>query len=107
MLQDGSPDRDVEFATNVNGLLQDPDYDLQWNAPTTSATASQASTSTAAVPQAPSYVVFLLVLPCHDAIYADQPPAVVQTSKLPLSRLLRLSRRWRLWLVHRQHQQVG
>ena len=70
MLQDGSPDRDVEFATNVNGLLQDPDYDLQWNAPTTSTTASQASTSTAAVPQASSYVVFLLVLPCHDIIYA-------------------------------------
>lgn len=105
MLQDASPDRDVEFATNVDGLLQDPDYDLQWNVPST--TAPQASTSTAAVPQASSYAVFLLVLPCHDTIYADQPPAVVQTSKLPPSRLLRLSRRWHLWLVHRQRQQVS
>ena len=106
MLQDGSPDRDVEFATNVNGLLQDPDYDLQWNVPTTSTTAPQASTSTAAVPQASSYVGFLLVLPFHD-IYADQPPAVVQTFKLPPSRLLHLSLRWRLWLVHSHRQQVS
>ncbi|KIK07968.1 hypothetical protein K443DRAFT_672850 [Laccaria amethystina LaAM-08-1] len=54
-MQDASPDRDVEFATNVNGLLQDPDYDLQWNVPITSTTAPQASTSTAAaVPQASS-----------------------------------------------------
>jgi len=54
-MQDASPDRDVEFATNVNGRLQDPDYDLQWNVPITSTTAPQASTSTAAaVPQASS-----------------------------------------------------
>lgn len=50
---------------------------------------------------------FSVSLPCHDTIYVDQPPAVVQTSKLPPSKLLRLSRRWRLCLVHRQRQQVS
>jgi len=41
-MQDASSARDEEFAENVNGLLQDPDYELVWN----SSRISQASSST-------------------------------------------------------------
>jgi len=44
--QDASTARDVEFAENLNGLLQDPEYDMRWNIPIAS-TGPQASTSTA------------------------------------------------------------
>ncbi|KAF5315078.1 hypothetical protein D9619_007295 [Psilocybe cf. subviscida] len=44
-MQDASDARDAEFVANVNGLLEDPDYDCQWNVPVTEA--SQASTSAA------------------------------------------------------------
>ncbi|KIM43390.1 hypothetical protein M413DRAFT_444214 [Hebeloma cylindrosporum] len=47
-LQDASTARDEEFTSNVNGLLQDPEYDLQWNVPISSAAHPQASTSAAA-----------------------------------------------------------
>ena len=26
-------DRDREFAENLDGMLQDPDYDIRWNVP--------------------------------------------------------------------------
>jgi 26S proteasome regulatory subunit N13 len=35
--QDASSSRDSEFIENLNGLLQDPDYDLRWTIPITSA----------------------------------------------------------------------
>lgn len=31
--QDASTDRDREFAENLDGMLQDPDYDIRWNVP--------------------------------------------------------------------------
>ncbi|KDR82733.1 hypothetical protein GALMADRAFT_238237 [Galerina marginata CBS 339.88] len=46
-MQDASPARDAEFTENVNGLLQDPDFDLRWNIPISSG-GPEASTSTAA-----------------------------------------------------------
>jgi len=46
-MQDASSARDAAFTENVNGLLQDPDFDLRWNIPIAS-TAPEASTSTAA-----------------------------------------------------------
>ncbi|KAF8158332.1 proteasome complex subunit Rpn13 ubiquitin receptor-domain-containing protein [Crassisporium funariophilum] len=52
-MQDASSDRDTEFALNVNGLLQDPEYDCVWNIPITSST-QRASSSTAAQPAASS-----------------------------------------------------
>ena len=31
--QDASSDRDREFSENLDGMLQDPDYDIRWNVP--------------------------------------------------------------------------
>ncbi|TFK28017.1 adhesion regulating molecule [Coprinopsis marcescibilis] len=49
-MQDASSARDEEFARNVNGLLQDSDYELQWSADgaesSTQGAQPQASTST-------------------------------------------------------------
>ncbi|KAH9480471.1 26S proteasome regulatory subunit RPN13 [Psilocybe cubensis] len=42
-MQDASFARDTEFANNVNGLLQDPEYELRWG----TSNAPQASTSSA------------------------------------------------------------
>ncbi|KAJ3515388.1 hypothetical protein NLJ89_g1787 [Agrocybe chaxingu] len=44
--------RDAEFAENVNGLLQDPEYDMRWSDPSASATGTQTSTSTITQPAA-------------------------------------------------------
>ncbi|KAJ7505428.1 adhesion regulating molecule [Mycena galericulata] len=44
-MQDASAARDDEFVTNVNGLLEDPEYSLVWNTASSSASQSQASTS--------------------------------------------------------------
>ena len=30
-MQNAASQRDEEFAKNLNGLLQDPDYELEWN----------------------------------------------------------------------------
>ncbi|CAA7261356.1 unnamed protein product [Cyclocybe aegerita] len=49
-MQDASSARDAEFAENVNGLLQDPEYDMRWSDPSASAAGPQASTSTTAQP---------------------------------------------------------
>ena len=43
--QDASSDRDAEFIENLNGLLQDPDYDLRWTIPITLTSQPQASSS--------------------------------------------------------------
>ncbi|PFH53947.1 hypothetical protein AMATHDRAFT_136103 [Amanita thiersii Skay4041] len=52
-MQDASSARDEEFANNLNGMLQDPDYRLVWN---TNLSNSQPQASTSARPQASSYV---------------------------------------------------
>ena len=31
--QDASTNRDREFAENLDGMLQDPEYDIRWNVP--------------------------------------------------------------------------
>ena len=31
--QDASTNRDREFAENLDGMLQDPDFDIRWNVP--------------------------------------------------------------------------
>ncbi|KAJ2935162.1 hypothetical protein H1R20_g1928, partial [Candolleomyces eurysporus] len=46
-MQDASSSRDEEFANNVNGVLQDPDYDLVWGSSAGSSSAVPASTSQA------------------------------------------------------------
>ncbi|KAF8073815.1 proteasome complex subunit Rpn13 ubiquitin receptor-domain-containing protein [Lyophyllum atratum] len=43
---DASSDRDEEFVNNVNGLLDDPEYTLQWGSTTSATSEQQASTST-------------------------------------------------------------
>ncbi|KAF8964214.1 proteasome complex subunit Rpn13 ubiquitin receptor-domain-containing protein [Flammula alnicola] len=53
-MQDASDARDAEFTTNVNGLLQDPEYDVQWNIPIASTAPPQASTSATATQPAAS-----------------------------------------------------
>jgi len=53
-MQDASSARDDEFTSNVNGLLQDPEYDIRWNVPVGSAAHPQASTSAAATQPAES-----------------------------------------------------
>ncbi|KAF9565686.1 adhesion regulating molecule [Agrocybe pediades] len=50
-LQDASSARDAEFTENVNGLLQNPEFDVRWGVPISS-TAPQASTSAAGSAQA-------------------------------------------------------
>ena len=58
--QDASTDRDREFAENLDGMLQDPDYDIRWNVPiehTGSLSAEPTTTSSqppAAASSAPS-----------------------------------------------------
>ncbi|KJA24058.1 hypothetical protein HYPSUDRAFT_39191 [Hypholoma sublateritium FD-334 SS-4] len=52
-MQDASDARDEEFKANVNGLLMDPEFDMQWNIPITS-TEPQASTSAAATQAVPA-----------------------------------------------------
>jgi len=32
-MQDAATNRDREFSENLNGMLQDPDYDIRWNVP--------------------------------------------------------------------------
>lgn len=55
--QDISSARDSEFAENLNGLLQDPNYELRWGSP--AASGAEASTSAAvSQPTASSYVIF-------------------------------------------------
>ncbi|KAF5382606.1 hypothetical protein D9615_002960 [Tricholomella constricta] len=49
-MQDASSARDDEFVDNVNGLLDDPEYTLQWG---TTSTQPQASTSAQASSSAP------------------------------------------------------
>ncbi|KAF5360659.1 hypothetical protein D9756_004757 [Leucocoprinus leucothites] len=45
-LQDASSARDDEFVRNLNGLLEDPDYEVQWSSSST----SQIQTSSSSVP---------------------------------------------------------
>ncbi|KAF9013464.1 adhesion regulating molecule [Cyathus striatus] len=49
-MQDASSARDQEFADNVNGLLQDPEYELVWGANASGSSHTQASTSSAPAP---------------------------------------------------------
>lgn len=35
-MQDASSARDEEFVTNLNGLLEDPEFQTQWSTPPTS-----------------------------------------------------------------------
>ncbi|TFK73569.1 adhesion regulating molecule [Pluteus cervinus] len=58
-MQDASSTRDEEFANNLNGLLQDPEYFLQWNTNISSSqaqasTSGSASSSSAPIPSNPS-----------------------------------------------------
>jgi len=54
-MQDAATNRDHEFSENLDGMLQDPDYDIRWNVPitysgpplTTTQSPSNASLSTA------------------------------------------------------------
>ncbi|KAF9046334.1 proteasome complex subunit Rpn13 ubiquitin receptor-domain-containing protein [Panaeolus papilionaceus] len=43
--QDANSNRDAEFTENLNGLLQDPDYDVQWRIPIERVNASATSAS--------------------------------------------------------------
>jgi len=37
-MQDASSARDDEFVNNLNGLLEDPEYEIQWSSPSASQT---------------------------------------------------------------------
>jgi hypothetical protein len=52
-MQDTSSARDAEFTENVNGLLQDPEFDLRWNIPITSTTPEASTSAAASQPPAP------------------------------------------------------
>ncbi|XP_006462710.1 hypothetical protein AGABI2DRAFT_193814 [Agaricus bisporus var. bisporus H97] len=45
-LQDASSARDEEFVNNLNGLLEDPEYQVQWSSNSSTTTQSQAPAST-------------------------------------------------------------
>jgi len=53
-MQDASTDRDREFAENLDGMLQDPDYDIRWNVPIehTGSLPAQPTTATSSQPPA-------------------------------------------------------
>lgn len=61
--QDAATNRDREFSENLDGMLQDPDYDIRWNVPIIYTGNSRAPASTTTQPPAApnaSSCVFLL-----------------------------------------------
>jgi hypothetical protein len=60
-MQDASVTRDEEFANNVNGLLQDPEYNPVWSA---SASTSQPRASTSQAQSLP-FVLLSFKLRCR------------------------------------------
>lgn len=66
IVQDADTNRDREFSENLDGMLQDPDYDIRWNVPIVYTGTSRAPASTTtqppAAPNASSYVFSLLSL---------------------------------------------
>jgi len=51
-MQDAATNRDREFSENLDGMLQDPDYDIRWNVPIIYTGNSRAPASTTTQPPA-------------------------------------------------------
>ena len=59
-MQDASSARDEEFANNVNGLLQDPEYNPVWNTNASASTSQPGVSTSQAQPLSFVYILFEL-----------------------------------------------